>query len=226
MSLFPVSHDGPERHAGANAAEGSASDGLQGSFSSFDPAKFLAQQQQPSSVAQQGLSGWSTCHAPDRRVPLSHVAHLLGVMQKRVTEVKDPHVLQLRSSTGPSTTTCRPAARARRRTMMRTLPRGPHHQSLCQRLPTHRQPAAAQTLMPRTSAARRTGTSTASQTMLYSRALMWSLRHADRHDTDFHRHLKKRKRKQEKHRKERKKPKTDAEKVLVGIALMNHPARS
>lgn len=57
MSLFPVAHDHDGLPAEPDASAGGAPTGVQDGFSSFNAAAFLQEQQKPSSVAQEGLSG-------------------------------------------------------------------------------------------------------------------------------------------------------------------------
>jgi hypothetical protein len=72
MSLFPVSHEDPRPQA---EGDGAAPAPVQGGFSSFDAASFLQQQQKPSSVAQQGLSG-NHRRIDQLRIILNCMAHL------------------------------------------------------------------------------------------------------------------------------------------------------
>ena len=116
MSLFPVSHEDPGPHA---EGDGAAPAPVQGGFSSFDAASFLQQQQKPSSVAQQGLSGK---HRRIDRLQIiwSCMAHLHAThLTSMAGSMLPVAALQRKNSTEPSITTCHPAARTTTTMQMR-----------------------------------------------------------------------------------------------------------
>lgn len=145
MSLFPVAHGGQHDPPGSNGQGG-----VQAGFSSFNAAAFLAQQQKPSSVDQQGLDGAS--------ITLNLASCFRKCMYCTAERHKLPSFIvipvQAPSSEEPLTTICHPAARARMRARMKPLATPPNllrHQCRLQKMLLTLRTAAPET------SARRTG---------------------------------------------------------------------